>query len=165
MYLQGFSHTAVHAFLSHKNLDGTPLSPRGPKTLLYLKSQCHYNMKGVRFGLGGPILRIVWGPGAQDNNFLAETLYLHINLGTKWMALWRWHFQMHFCKISFLLQFIEFYSQGLALNRWPCIMMYRSLGLDELTHWPLGNLSAILKMEFSILFHWPISLDFMITMP
>ena len=26
------------------------MSLRGPKTLLYLKSQCHYNMKGLRFG-------------------------------------------------------------------------------------------------------------------
>ena len=34
----------------------------GPKTPLYLKSQCHYNMKGLKFGLLGPILRILWGP-------------------------------------------------------------------------------------------------------
>ena len=31
-----------------------------PKTLLYMESQCHYNMKGLRFGLVGPIL-IHWG--------------------------------------------------------------------------------------------------------
>ena len=38
------------------------ISPGGPKTPLYLKSQCHYNMKGLKFGLLGPILRILWGP-------------------------------------------------------------------------------------------------------
>ena len=34
------------------------ISPMGPKTLLYLKSQCHHNMKGLSFGLGGPILTL-----------------------------------------------------------------------------------------------------------
>ena len=48
------------------------MSPRGPKTLLYSKSQCHYNMKGLRFGLVGPISRIVWGP--RGPRWLAETL-------------------------------------------------------------------------------------------
>ena len=34
-----------------------------------------------------------------------------------------------------------------------------------LTHWPLGVVNAILKMEFSILFYWLVSSDLMIMPP
>ena len=39
--------------------------------------------------------------------------------------------------------------------------LYRCL----LTHWPLGDLDAILKMEFSILFYWLVSSDNLMIMP
>ena len=35
----------------------------------------------------------------------------------------------------------------------------------ELTHWPLGDLNAIPKMEFSILFYWLESSDLLMIMP
>ena len=34
-----------------------------------------------------------------------------------------------------------------------------------LTHWPLGDLHASLKMEFSILFYWLVSSDLLMIMP
>ena len=34
-----------------------------------------------------------------------------------------------------------------------------------LSHWPLGDLNAILKMEFSILFYWLVSSDLLVIMP
>ena len=45
------------------------MSPRGPRTLLYLKCQCHYNIKGLRVGLVGPLLRTVWGPSGPMLKF------------------------------------------------------------------------------------------------
>ena len=63
IYEEGFSQTGVIAFLSQKTSLGRHfMSPRGPKTLLYLKRQRHYNMEGLGFGLVGPLLRIVWVP-------------------------------------------------------------------------------------------------------
>ena len=34
-----------------------------------------------------------------------------------------------------------------------------------LTHWPLGDLNAILKMQFSILFYWLVSSDLLMIIP
>ena len=39
------------------------------------------------------------------------------------------------------------------------------VSVTGLTHWPLGDLNAILKMEFSILFFWLVSWDFLMIMP
>ena len=36
----------------------------------------------------------------------------------------------------------------------PCTCVY---GLSNLTHWPLGDMDAILKLQFSISFYWLVS--------
>ena len=37
--------------------------------------------------------------------------------------------------------------------------------LQKLTHWPLGDLDAILKLQFSILFYWLVSSHRLMIMP
>ena len=37
--------------------------------------------------------------------------------------------------------------------------------IDGLTHWPLGDVDAIFKMQFSFIFYWLVSSDFLIIMP
>ena len=39
------------------------------------------------------------------------------------------------------------------------------IDFHDLTHWPLEDLNMILKMEFSILFYWLVSLDLLMIMP
>ena len=57
---------------------------------------------------------------------------------------------------------------------WGCSMPWLGLMVTNygnkkqevtLTHWPLGDLDVILKMEFSILFYWMVSSDFLMIMP
>ena len=48
---QVFSQTGTMRLCPTKISLGTHFSsPMGPKTLLYVKSQCYYNMKGLKFG-------------------------------------------------------------------------------------------------------------------
>ena len=42
--------------------------------------------------------------------------------------------------------------------------IYASLGLNELSHWSLGDLNAMSKMQFSILFYWLSSSDLLMIM-
>ena len=37
--------------------------------------------------------------------------------------------------------------------------------LNYLTHWSLGDLNVILKMQFSVLFYWLVSSDLLMIMP
>ena len=54
MVAQGFSQTGVHAFLSHKNLSGTPFYEfRGPKTLLYLEKSMPLQYEGTQIWVNG----------------------------------------------------------------------------------------------------------------
>ena len=40
-------------------------------------------------------------------------------------------------------------------HRWsPCSVTLTHTGMSHLTHWPLGNLDAIVKLQFSISFYW-----------
>ena len=47
--------------------------------------------------------------------------------------------------------------QPMLTQIYVIIIMMLSLGHSELTHWPLGDLDAILKLQFSILFYLLIS--------
>ena len=61
-------------------------------------------------------------------------------------------------------------TQVVGTIRW-CVFFWNGLHLTLegakklLTHWPLGDLNAILKMEFSILFYWLVSSDLLMIMP
>ena len=51
-------------------------------------------------------------------------------------------------------------------NRWYKISLFFWLNPHRclpytLTHWPLGDLDAILRLQFSILFYWLVSSDFL----
>ena len=51
-----------------------------------------------------------------------------------------------------------------AYAKFPLIEV-QSIHIPELTHWPLGDLDVILKIQFSILFYWLVSWDLCMIMP
>ena len=54
---------------------------------------------------------------------------------------------------------------GLKINRFTPMGKYRQWYWHQLTHWPLGNLEAILKLQFSISFYWLVSSHCLMIMP
>ena len=69
--------------------------------------------------------------------------------------------ELQACIVQFLVVRLESYK-----SLW--ILKIGVLGLEgcwNLTHWPLGNLDVILKPQYSILFYWLVSSDFLMTVP
>ena len=67
------------------------------------------------------------------------------------------------CCLRYIIRCFDFWRK--CLLRW-CVL-YLNCNREKMcsTHWPLGDLNAILKMYFSNLFYWLVTSDLLMIMP
>ena len=95
--------------------------------------------------------------------YFAEVLrFLPIQETQRCFIFWNVHICSHENGVLEKLHSQQVQSWVILLNEISCTEgHFRSSGVI-LTHWPLGNLNAILKIECSILLYWLVSSDLLI---
>ena len=95
--------------------------------LFPLKNQCHFSMKGLRFGLVGPILRIMWGSRCPRYQFSGWNPRQHY---------WGWLTRTHGINQGPDSRFVP--------SQWEMALLY-----NNVSHW----LGAILESALSVIYN------------